>query len=245
MQSRYHTGMPTSLAGGRRFRDQEVAEILQRAGELQKTSPAKIPPGELSESEIEDIGRDVGIDPVHVRRAIAERARGRKTLVEQLIGGRTRVVVEQAFPGALSPEIAERMAGEIREAMGAAGQLSVLPNSLAWSSGPGPTPFEVIVTSRDGTVTVHVEARLTSLVGGFFGGIVGGAGGGLSPAAGMLAASATNSPVAGVVAGVGVVLLSFAAARAFFGRSARNAEERSHDVLARLASVLGSASKPG
>jgi len=49
----------------RRYNEKEVARLLKRASELQRSSPAAPNPSGLTLTELEDIAREAGLDAEH------------------------------------------------------------------------------------------------------------------------------------------------------------------------------------
>jgi len=222
---------------GRRFAEDEVAEIFRRASDLQK----KTHQGQmaLSAVELERIAAEAGIDPSQVRAAIAEMD-AKRSGRGALLGGPLEVRLERVVPGEIAKEMFEPLIDEIRAAMGEIGQVAVLERSFTWSSPHRgtPGPAEIIVSSRDGQTTIRVNSRHGQFAGGMFGGLMGGLAGGFTPMTVALTWQAAHSPLLSVAAGLGVVGAVYGLARTIFGTVTRKREAMLREVVERLAAAV-------
>jgi hypothetical protein len=123
-------------ATGPEFTEEEVAEILARATERQEAaeSAALMRTGGTSLEALEEVAREVGIAPEHVRAAALEV--GSRAPVER--GGRfgvpDRVVVERTLPERVSVERWGRIVEMLRGEFGANGILSDFGEVREWVS---------------------------------------------------------------------------------------------------------------
>ena len=231
----------------RKYRPDEIEAIVNRAAEIEASNPTMS--GAMTMGGIEQLAKDVGIAPRHVRSALATmspRHPSRESALEQpkrnvFIGGPTRLVYERIVEGELSESDYPVMVDEIRLALKEVGQISQLGRSFTWTLNKGSSGtrnVEVIVTVRGGRTRIIVQENLNNLIGAVFGGIGGGVGGG-----GM-------GPVMGVIFGgkllvasaVAIVLpmwlgLTFALARTSYHYAVKRREKALGGLVERLANL--------
>lgn len=128
----------------RRFDDEEIAEILERASSTEESSRQPVADGTgLTLPEIQEIGREVGIAPERIAeaaRAVATRSASGPGPI--LLG--TPVGVSRTAPLARAPTDAEweRIVADVRATFGATGKVEALGTSRTW---------------RNGKLQVHIE----------------------------------------------------------------------------------------
>jgi hypothetical protein len=210
----------------RRFDEDEVAKILERATELHREEPtAPGRSGGLSLEELEEIAGEAGIDRRHLQRAVMEVSAGRDPgWSSRFLGADPTVALETTVPGEMAEEDFERVIGVIRHHAPEHGQPSLLGRSLTWrsESSDQSRTLQVTVTARDGATRIRVEERLQKLAGGIFGGGLGGFGGGLGFGVGLpVGLEVLGSVAAAVAFPVGVIGLTWLGARAVFRRVVR------------------------
>ena len=140
----------------RKYREDEVKEIVRRASELEASSPTQS--GAMTIGGIESLGQEVGIEPAVVRSA-AKSLERRSTptsttpaLVRGLIGAPTSLMVERIVEGELPPDEFPTLVEEIRRELQHVGQVSQLGWSFSWTmtrSGNIRRDVEVAVTVRE------------------------------------------------------------------------------------------------
>jgi len=169
----------------RKYREDEVKEIVRRASELEASSPTQS--GAMTIGGIESLGREVGIEPAVVRSAAkslerrASLAPTTPPFVRGLIGAPTSLMVERIVEGELPPDEFPTLVEEIRRELQHVGQVSQLGWSFSWTmtrSASMRRDVEVGVTVRGGQTRIVVRESLGPLIGAVFGGIGGGLGGG-------------------------------------------------------------------
>jgi hypothetical protein len=192
-----------ALAVRRKYRPDEIEAIVNRAAELEATNPTES--GSMTMGGVEEIAREVGIDPRAVRSAASQLSplsNSRDTGLEQpksniLIGGPTRLLYHRVVDGELADGDYPILVDEIRTLIGEVGQVSQLGHSFSWVLNKGQSgmrSIEVAVTVRSGKTRITVQENLGSLIGAIFGGIGGGVGGGgLGPIV-ALTAGALHAP---------------------------------------------------
>lgn len=168
----------------RRYAEEEVARLLERATELQRVegSPGTVAGG-LTLRELEEIATEAGIDPHHLRRAAAELEGGGtspRSRWSWLTGAPATLLFERTVADELQPDAFEGLSAEIQRSVGALGQASVVGRTLTWQAEtPNRTrSLRIVVTSRAGKTRIRIEERLNQLAGALFGGLVGGVGAG-------------------------------------------------------------------
>lgn len=228
----------------RRYDEDEVRRILERATELQRELPAATAPEGLTLDELEEAAAEAGIERPLIRRA----ARELDTAAEEsgpwtaLAGAPLTIVLERTLPGEVSTDVFGDLAAEIERSLGIHGEPTVLGHTLSWrAESAGTTRFvHVMVTTRDGETHIRVGERLQGLAGGVFGGLVGGAGGGLGLGVGVaIGLGALESAFFAVAWPAGVVSLSYVAAREIFGVVARKRRRALSDLLERITLMIG------
>jgi hypothetical protein len=210
--------MSGPIARARRYDEKEIARILERATELQHHTP--LDPAEtagMTLAELEQVAREAGIDPQHVRAAAA--ALDREAPVAgglALLGAPLRVELERTVEGEVASGADEALGSVIRETLAAPGFAAAVGTSLEWQSGNPQRPVRVTVTPRAGRTVIRIEERFGNLAGGLFGGIVGGAGGGGGGAAIGVIGGALGA-LGPALAAAGLIFIgSFLLARAIF-----------------------------
>jgi hypothetical protein len=100
----------------RTYTEQEVFEIIERAAELQMQAARNdADQTGLTLSELETVAKETGLDPAHLRRAVAELDEPGNALFDTNAGTTsTHIFVERWVPGALTPEVWEDIVAELR-----------------------------------------------------------------------------------------------------------------------------------
>jgi hypothetical protein len=221
----------------RLYREEEVAEILQRAVGLERRRQQEQPA--LSLAEIEVIARESGIEPSLVRQAARELELQKSSgLATRLLGAPPTRTVERLVEGELTQELHELVATDIREALGTVvmmGQVSTVGRALTWTGFGSSGAIEVHVSPRDGQTLIRIDSNSKNVAGGLFGGIIGGVGGGLGSNVAWLVPRFLGLPwVAGLLAAAGVIGGAYALARLIYG----SAVGRVHRKMDQLADTL-------
>jgi len=240
-------------SGDRRFSEEEVALIIKRAAELQQTEEAAEEPGHsMTLSEVEQIAKEAGIDPLLIRRAAHGLDRPAVTnRPSPWTGAPTRLVFESSVDGEIPVEEFEPLVNEIRRTFGENGVPSVLGRTLAWTStahggrhrAKG-RHIDVSVASRGGVTTIRVEEELRHLAGGLFGGIVGGVGGGTSGLVIGAGVQIFQSPVGGFGLWALVIVGIYAATRALFASKVNQRADELKALVRRLEDQVATVAAP-
>jgi hypothetical protein len=176
-----------SGSGRRKYRPDEIEAIVNRAAEIEAANPSTA--GSMTIGGVEQIARDVGIDPTHVRSAAAAlspRAHSRESGMEKptksfWAGGPTRLLYERMVMGEVDEADFPILVEEIRIALREVGQVAQLGRSFTWTLNKGSSGtrnIEVAITVRAGRTRIIVTEALGNLIGAIYGGIGGGLGGG-------------------------------------------------------------------
>jgi serine/threonine protein kinase len=176
-------GGPQALR--RRYREDEVKEIVKRASELEASRPTQS--GALTIGGVESLAAEVGIEPAVVRSAAkslekrSSQAPAPPVRVNRILGAPSTLMFERIVEGELPQSEFPTLVEEIRRELQHVGQVSQLGWSFSWTmtrSGNMRRDLEVGVTVRGGQTRIVVRENLGPLIGSIFGGIGGGLGGG-------------------------------------------------------------------
>lgn len=119
----------------RRYTEEEVAQIIQRAAERQQTKPQLAPAEGLTLAELQEIGREVGISPELVRDAAnsvdTPPQRGSKRWLGLPIGVSRTIELDRR----LSESEWERLVVDLRETFDARGTVRSDGNFKQWTNG--------------------------------------------------------------------------------------------------------------
>jgi len=232
----------------RQFGEDEVAEILRRTSQLEQKKKLERPT--LTQSEIETLAQESGLDPAMVKRAIEqmERDRGSKSFASRFVGGPTRHVFERELDGEITTEHHEQLAEAIRRVAserGLTSHVSTVGRSLTWTANNNQRngiPLQLTVFPRDGKTILRLEFSTGQVAGGLFGGLMGGLGGGLGTNLLWILPVTGHLPwYTGVAAFAGVFGGAWGLARLIYGaivNSSRRQAELMMDTLERAVSSL-------
>lgn len=216
------------------YTNEEVGKILKRAAGLQREQG--VPGAKLTQSEIEQIAADAGIDPAQVRKAIAELNQPQpSSTAATIFGAPTRLSIERIVPGELDPKHHEAVALTMRRQLDGPGLLSTVGRTLTYLVAVRNSPVEISLTPSSGTTVVRISANYANIAGGIFGGIVGGFGGSAGAnIAWMLPTFGQVATPLGIAAGLGVVGLTWMGCRVLYRALAGSHQKQ----LAKLADAL-------
>jgi hypothetical protein len=120
----------------RRYNEAEVAAIIQRATEAVETAQGRLPSNDgLTLSEIEDIGRQAGIDPVAIRHAAHRIDVGGRPMFRTILGFPLGVGRTVEIDRRLSDEEWERLVVDLRETFDARGTVRREGSLRQWTNG--------------------------------------------------------------------------------------------------------------
>lgn len=231
----------------RRYVDAEVSRILKRAADLQQAEGAMAPSaGGLTLRELEEIAREVGIDPQYLQRAAAELDTGMagRSNWTWFTGRPATLTLERTIAGEIPDVAFEALVTQIQRSAGAPGQPSLMGRTLIWHSetANAARSLQVVVTSREGETRIRIEERLHGLAGALFGSLMGGVGGGVGFGVGVgVGIGALSSAVFAIAFPVGTIASMYVAARGIFSRVVGRRQVALNDLIGRMSDVVTSA----
>jgi hypothetical protein len=217
----------------RRYSEDEVAAIFERAAEAQQSVRRQLPPGEgMTLADLEEIGREVGIPPELVAQAARSMDQGGRPAARSLFGLPIGVGLTVHLDRPLSDEEWERLVVDLRETFDARGSVRYDGPFRQWTNGNLQALLEPTETGhRVRLQTVKGDARAL-MTGGL--GLLG-----ISAAILVAVAVASGLGDARSVAGVGFLSLMgvgmFGAGALRLPRWAQLRRRQMEGVAARLA----------
>ena len=202
----------------RRYSDEEFALILRTASEAEEgptPAPVPAPPQEgLTLPEIQEIAREVGIDPERIYRAAMLLSVGEPDTLERLAGGPVRFRAEHVIQGELTAEDMIRTIEVVRRDLGIQGDSREVLGALEWKgfTSGGSASVRVSLTPRGGKTTLQTSVDRMEAMAGVFAGI------GLS-VTGVIAVTLGKLVFAETDAGIVAALLSGLAPSFLFTRA--------------------------
>jgi len=251
-------GVPMA-APHRRYGENEVREIVQRAAELDASHPTAS--GALTIGGIQRVAEEALIPAERVREAaLALEARRAPPVVATpdgtpdtrgqraarfWLGAPTYLLFERVVTGELPDTEFPALVEMMRSELGQVGQGGQLGRSFSWTtvrgmSGSG-RDVQILVSVRGGATRISVRENLGQSIGAIYGGVGGGVGGGGFGVVMGVLAGALNSPAAAIVAVPLWIATVFSGARSiyYYVIKARRAQlARLSDQLAQLAAQL-------
>ncbi len=236
----------------RNLSGQELEEVIRRAAELQADRSARIEEG-LSEAEVVRIGRELGLDPATVRRAMAEVRGGppaekEKGLLVTLAGPRT------VHASRMVNRPAARVAAELERYLHAREFMlverrfedrtrfvrdsSVGANLARFARGFFRPPLRPVDVKRlDVSISVvdadtcllELSVDLAGTRGGLVGGVIGGSGGATAAWAAVTWATALPDPL--MLLGVPLLAGAWFGTRAIFRTVRSSVQEKMESLL--------------
>ncbi len=157
--------MPVPPIDERRFTDQEVREILQKA--VKKSPPGRkgslVRSEGLSLVELQSIAEEAGLDPARIETAAREVALKRSNRPGHLLGAPLVTNVERRVDGEFAPEDTPEILSVIRRTMGQQGDIAEIYGSLEWSAATDSEERLVTLSARDGATTIRSSSNLGNL----------------------------------------------------------------------------------
>lgn len=184
--------MAGSPGGSRRYSDEEVRYLLQRASEMESQG-ASVParPEGPTLTELETIASEAGLDPSLLRRAARELDEGAGPPAAgssaKWMGAPLSFELERVVPVEVPASVLERVAMAVQRAADGVGQPSIMGRTLSWTSSDSGKSrvLNVSVSMGGGETRLALEERYGNLAGGLFGGIMGGVGLGMGMGVGF------------------------------------------------------------
>jgi hypothetical protein len=159
------------------YSDKDIGRIIKRAAELQEKAGRGDQTGAgVSIAELEQIARDLGIDPSHVRQAASELTGGVEGGSGFSLFGQTLIEARRRAKGDMSERDWELMVQEIRRVLGLTGETGRLGQALEWKTGDKELiSYQVTASPREAETEIQIVSRrdgvsfLTYFVVGLFG----------------------------------------------------------------------------
>lgn len=240
----------------RRYTDDEVRHLLERATEYQLAQPASSEVAGLTLAELEAVAREAGIDVEALRRAATElettggagpgdavvRAGGGDRAAA-LAGAPLSVVLERTLPVEVSREVLEALVPVVQAAAEAPGSPTVGGHTLTWRARHPSNLRElhVVVASLGGATRIRIEERYGALAGTVFGSGVGGVGAGVGFGVGMGVGVAIGSALMMIAFPLALLGGTYLGSRALFGGIVRGRRAELEGLLATLTDEISAA----
>lgn len=151
----------------RRYTEEEVAQIIQRAAENQQSPKRQLAPAEgLTLAELQEIGREVGISPELVRDAAtslqAPVQRGSRRWLGLPIGVSRTIELDRK----LSESEWERLVVDLRETFDARGSVRAEGNFKQWTNGNLQALVEPMGTGGDRVRLRTIKGNMRNVIRG-------------------------------------------------------------------------------
>jgi hypothetical protein len=249
----------------RRYTDEEVRHLLERAAEVQHAELASPEASGLTLADLEEVAREAGIDVGALRRAAEElevtRSHGvdagpggalahagrRGGRVATLAGAPLSVVLERTLPVEVPRDALEALVPILQAAADGPGQSSVAGHTLNWRARH-PTnlrELQVLLASRSGETRIWIEERYGGLAGTIFGSGVGGVGAGVGFGVGLGVGVAIGSTL--MIVGFPLALLggTYLGSRALYSGIVRGRRPELERLLATLTDEITATAESG
>jgi hypothetical protein len=212
--------------GPRRYSDEEVRKLLERASELERkgtTLPARADGPTLS--DLEAIASEAGINAAAIRQAARELdsasglVEAESPISRGVLGAPLALELERVVYGEVPDSVLERLIPSIQRASDGVGQPSLFGRTLTWQSTDAnkARTLNLTVSVGRGEIRLVVEERYGNLAGGLFGGLIAGIGGGVGLPVGLgVGLGALGSALFATVFPVAIIGGSFALARSIY-----------------------------
>src|SRR4051812_37105994 len=178
VRERDATPAPAASAGERRYTEEELALILNRAAERQEGVQASAPRYTLA--DIQEIAAGAGIAPDHVASVAAALRDERVSRGGGVLGAPDRFRFEESIEGEVADDVVGELFDLVRRTLGVQGEVSEALGMVEWKGQDAFGWSYVTVARRGGRTTIGVlsargdAAAVAGTVGGlgaFFGAI--------------------------------------------------------------------------
>lgn len=222
----------------RRFGDDDISRILQKAAELQEraASLSHEPGRGLTLDELRQVAAEAGIDPRFVDLAASGVGGDVESRESALAGGPVQWHYQTSVPGEIDDGDRERILHSLRTLLGRKGDLEHVFGRMEWTFDDGLGPVIVGISSREGMTEIDVSSTRTGEAGLLHGlGIPFGA-------MGLVGILTSTLGVSGPSAVLPLLALSaagmYGAIRVGWGLRARFWERRLQQVVSRLTNIV-------
>lgn len=159
--------MSSPLDRDRRFDDEEFALILRRAAELQEGREGRATRArDYTLPEIEQIAREAGISPMHVRSVVASMTQaGPNTGLLASLAGPYRFRYEHVLPTELADADRGAIIDAARAELETHGEARQVLDAIEWREKSDTGSVFVAITNRDGETVVRAGADRDAAAG--------------------------------------------------------------------------------
>lgn len=225
----------------RRFTDQEVALVLQRAAELEEQRSLGSTSGRgLTLRELHEIAREVGLSPDVIDEAVTAVRAGVRPRQALLLGAPLTSKLARGVPGSLTEDALRTLIRVIENHVDATGTVTEALGTVRWTSISRGHKFDrttqISLSSTSDETQIQVVQRypdglraMLHFLPGAWGGMLG---------AGV-AASVGIAPLAIVGATVGAALLGAGIGRTIWQTIARRSEREVERIASQLVTAAG------
>jgi hypothetical protein len=235
---------PATSVGERRYTEEELALILNRAAERQEGVQASTPRYTLA--DIQEIAAGAGIGPDHVASIAASLSDARPPRGGSVLGAPHRFRFEDSIEGEVADDVVGELFDVVRRTLGVQGEVTEALGTVEWKGQDVFGWSYVTVARRGGRTTlgvlsVRADAAAVTVTLGGTGAFLG------SLALGSAAVSLVSvaAPVA-AAAGIGVAMAgAWAATRAWWRRHARRVVAQTEALGLALVAAARSAVEDG
>ena len=220
------TSAPT---GERRFTEEELALILNRAAERQEGIEPSVP--RYSLSDIQEIAAGAGIAPDHIASVAAELRRANTQAGGGILGAPWRFRFEESIEGEVSDEVVAELFDLARRELGMQGDVSEALGTVEWKAQDAFGWTHATVTRRGGRTTIGVLSTRPDAIA-----LIGTAGamgtifGSFGLTAALAAVAGLADPIAALIGIVGGTGGTWFAARTTWRRVARGVSGRTDSL---------------
>ncbi|MDH3497533.1 MAG: hypothetical protein OER21_12295 [Gemmatimonadota bacterium] len=225
----------------RRYTDQEVALVLQRAAEIEERRAESTAAARgLSLRELHEIARDVGLSPAVIDEAVMAIEAGARPRGASLLGAPLSGKAVRGVPTRLDDDAVRRLVGIVEEQVDVTGTVTEALGTVRWTSIPSGHKFagtvQVSVSSGGQETQIQVVQRyprglraILHFLPGAWGGLLGAG----------LAASGALAPLAVVGVGAAAAALGVGIGRAVWQTLARRRDRLVHTIATELVAAAG------
>ncbi|MBW8768185.1 MAG: hypothetical protein JF589_00340 [Gemmatimonadetes bacterium] len=163
VRERDATPAPAASAGERRYTEEELALILNRAAERQEGVQASAPRYTLA--DIQEIAAGAGIAPEHVSSVAAALGDARAPSGGGVLGAPHRFRFEESIEGELADDVIGELFDLVRRTLGAQGAVTEALGTVEWKGRDTMGWSYVSVARRGGRTTIGVLSLRTDAAG--------------------------------------------------------------------------------
>jgi len=241
---------PPAQISERRYTEEELALILNRAAERQEGVQSGAPRYTLA--EIQEIAAGAGIAPEHVASVAVALRDARAPRGGGLLGAPDRFRFEETIDGEVADDVIGELLDVVRRTLGVQGEVSEALGTVEWKGSDASGTTFVSVARRGGRTTISALSTRSDAAGaavtvsglGAFAGSMG-LSVALVTAGELLAPTALAAPV-GVVAGVAIAATgAWATMRAMWRRYARRVVAQTESLGSALVAAARQAVEEG